>query len=82
MIPREVVSLMSRRRIVAEVRTETAMQALSVVDALAAGGVTTIEVSLTIPGAQEILSHLATRQDVLVGDLVWRAVHRVADLQS
>ena len=67
MIPREVVSLMSRRRIVAEVRTETAMQALSVVDALAAGGVTTIEVSLTIPGAQEILSHLATRQDVLVG---------------
>lgn len=67
MIPREVLSLISRRRIVAEVRTETAMQALSVVDALAAGGVTTIEVSLTIPGAQEILSHLATRQDVLVG---------------
>lgn len=67
MIPREVVSLISRRRIVAEVRTETAMQALSVVEALAAGGITTIEVSLTIPGAQEILSHLATRQDVLVG---------------
>lgn len=67
MIPREVVSLMSRRRIVAEVRTETAMQGLSVVDALAAGGVTTIEISLTIPGAQEILTHLASRQDVLVG---------------
>src|SRR6185437_7981620 len=67
MIPREVMSLMSRRRIVAEVRTETAMQALSVVDALAAGGVSTIEVSLTIPGAQEILMHMATRQDVLVG---------------
>lgn len=67
MIPREVVSLISRRRIVAEVRTESAMQALSVVDALAVGGVTTIEISLTIPGAQEILSHLATRQDVLVG---------------
>ncbi|HKT40412.1 MAG TPA: bifunctional 4-hydroxy-2-oxoglutarate aldolase/2-dehydro-3-deoxy-phosphogluconate aldolase [Ktedonobacterales bacterium] len=67
MIPREVMSLISRRRIVAEVRTETAMQALSVVDALAAGGVITIEVSLTIPGAQEILTHLTTRQDVLVG---------------
>ena len=67
MIPREVVSLISRRRIVAEVRTETAMQALSVVDALAVGGITTIEISLTIPGAQEILGHLATRQDVLVG---------------
>src|SRR5579885_1836703 len=67
MIPREVVSMMARRRLVAEVRTETAIQALSVVDALGAGGVTTIEVSLTIPGAQEILSHMATRQDVLVG---------------
>ena len=67
MIPREVVSLISRRRIVAEVRTETAMQALSVVDALAVGGVTTIEISLTIPGAREIMGHLATRQDVLVG---------------
>ena len=67
MIPREVVALMSRRRIVAEVRTETATQALSVVDALAVGGVATIEISLTIPGAREILSHLASRQDVLVG---------------
>jgi 2-dehydro-3-deoxyphosphogluconate aldolase/(4S)-4-hydroxy-2-oxoglutarate aldolase len=67
MIPREVVAMMARRRLVAEVRTETAIQALSVVDALGAGGVTTIEISLAIPGAQEILSHLATRQDVLVG---------------
>ncbi|HEV8194582.1 MAG TPA: bifunctional 4-hydroxy-2-oxoglutarate aldolase/2-dehydro-3-deoxy-phosphogluconate aldolase [Ktedonobacterales bacterium] len=67
MIPREVMSMMARRRLVAEVRTETAIQALSVVDALGAGGVTTIEVSLTIPGAQEILTHMATRQDVLVG---------------
>lgn len=67
MIPREVVAVMSRRRIAAEVRTETATQALSVVDALAVGGVTTIEISLTIPGAHEILSHLTTRQDVLVG---------------
>lgn len=67
MIPHEVVALMERRRLVAEVRTETAIQALGVVDALAQGGVTTIEISLTIPGAHEILTHLATRQDVLVG---------------
>ena len=37
MIPREVVSMMARRRLVAEVRTETAIQALSVVDALGRG---------------------------------------------
>ncbi|MEO7002177.1 MAG: bifunctional 4-hydroxy-2-oxoglutarate aldolase/2-dehydro-3-deoxy-phosphogluconate aldolase [Ktedonobacterales bacterium] len=67
MIPREMVAMMARRRLVAEVRTETAVQALGVVDALAAAGITTVEISLTIPGAAEILSHLATRQDVLVG---------------
>ncbi len=67
MIPGEMVALMERRRLVAEVRTATAVQALSVVDALAAGGVTTFEVSLTIPGAHEILGHLATRTDVTVG---------------
>ena len=67
MIPREMVALMARRRLVAEIRTDTAVQALGVVDALAAAGITTFEVSLTTPGASEILSHLATRQDVLVG---------------
>src|SRR5215469_11104451 len=58
---------MERRRLVAEVRTATAIQALGVVDALATAGITTIEISLTIPGASEILSHLATRHDVLIG---------------
>ncbi len=67
MIPHEIVTVMERRRLVAEVRTQTAVQALGVVDALAAAGITTIEVSLTIPGAPEIVSHLSTRTDVLVG---------------
>ena len=62
-----MIALMERRRLVAEVRTETAIQALGVIDALSAGGVTTIEVSLTIPGAHEILQHLATRTDVTIG---------------
>jgi 2-dehydro-3-deoxyphosphogluconate aldolase/(4S)-4-hydroxy-2-oxoglutarate aldolase len=67
MIPREMVTLMERRRLVAEVRTDTAVQALGVVDALAVAGVSSIEIALTIPGAHEILTHLATRQDVLIG---------------
>lgn len=67
MIPREMISLIARRRLVAEVRTDTATQALSVVDALAAGGVTVFEVALSIPGASEILTHYATRQDIIVG---------------
>ncbi len=67
MIPREMVTLMERRRLVAEVRTDTAIQALGVVDALAAAGIASFEISLTIPGAHEILGHLAVRQDVVVG---------------
>lgn len=67
MIPREMISLIARRRLVAEVRTDTAMQALSVVDALAAGGVAVFEIALTIPGASEILTHYATRSDIIVG---------------
>jgi 2-dehydro-3-deoxyphosphogluconate aldolase/(4S)-4-hydroxy-2-oxoglutarate aldolase len=67
MIPREVVAMMARRRLVAEVRTETAKQALGAVEALVAGGIGNIEVSLVIPGAHEILSHFAARPDVLIG---------------
>ncbi len=67
MIPGEVMAVLARRRLVAEVRTETAKQALGAVEALLAGGISCIEVSLAIPGAQEILSHFAPRSDVLVG---------------
>jgi 2-dehydro-3-deoxyphosphogluconate aldolase/(4S)-4-hydroxy-2-oxoglutarate aldolase len=67
MIPHELVTVMERRRLVAEVRTPTAVQALGVVDALATAGLTAIEISLAIPGAQEIISHLAMRQDVIIG---------------
>ena len=67
MIPGELISLIARRRLVAEVRTDTAMQALSVVDALAAGGIGVFEIALTIPGATELLSHYATRTDIIVG---------------
>jgi 2-dehydro-3-deoxyphosphogluconate aldolase/(4S)-4-hydroxy-2-oxoglutarate aldolase len=66
-IPREVISMMERRRLIAEVRTATAIQALGVVDALALAGITNIEISLTIPGANEILQHIATRPDIIVG---------------
>ncbi len=67
MIPREMMSLIVRRKLVAEVRVETATQALSVVDSLAAGGIGAFEIALTIPGASEILTHYATRGDILVG---------------
>jgi 2-dehydro-3-deoxyphosphogluconate aldolase / (4S)-4-hydroxy-2-oxoglutarate aldolase len=67
MIPREMMSLIARRKLVAEVRVDTATQALSVVDALAAGGISAFEIAWTIPGASEILTHYATRDNIIVG---------------
>ena len=67
MIPGEMMALIARRKLVAEVRVDTATQALSVVDALAAGGIGAFEIALTIPGASEILTHYATRGDIIVG---------------
>ncbi len=67
MIPLEMMTMIARRKLVAEVRVDTATQALSVVDALAAGGVGAFEIALTIPGASEILTHYATRGDIIVG---------------
>jgi 2-dehydro-3-deoxyphosphogluconate aldolase/(4S)-4-hydroxy-2-oxoglutarate aldolase len=67
MIPHEMITLMERRRLVAEVRTPTAVQALGVVDALVTAGLSVMEISMAIPGAQEIISHLAMRTDVIIG---------------
>ena len=41
-----MATVMERRRLVAEVRTPSAVQALGVVDALASAGITVIEVSM------------------------------------
>jgi 2-dehydro-3-deoxyphosphogluconate aldolase/(4S)-4-hydroxy-2-oxoglutarate aldolase len=59
--------MMERRRLVAEVRTQSAVQALGVVDALAAAGLSVFEISLAIPGAPEIVSHLSAQPDLMVG---------------
>jgi 2-dehydro-3-deoxyphosphogluconate aldolase/(4S)-4-hydroxy-2-oxoglutarate aldolase len=67
MIPHEMASMMERRRLVVEVRTPTAVQALGVVDALATAGLSVFEISLTIPGAPEIVGHLAGQRELMVG---------------
>lgn len=82
MIPREMMALIARRKLVAEVRVETATQALGVVDALAAGGVGVFEIALTIPGASEILTHYATRGDIIVGAGAALEAHQALDAIS
>jgi 2-dehydro-3-deoxyphosphogluconate aldolase/(4S)-4-hydroxy-2-oxoglutarate aldolase len=49
-------------------RAESEQQALALADAIAAGGVTTMEVTMTVPGAIRVMRKLAeARPDLLIG---------------
>jgi 2-dehydro-3-deoxyphosphogluconate aldolase / (4S)-4-hydroxy-2-oxoglutarate aldolase len=67
MIPNELLTILGRRRFIAEVRTDTARQALGVIESLARGGLTAFEISVAIPGCEEILHHFATSNEIIVG---------------
>ena len=65
----EVVARIIERRIVAVVRTEKPEHVLPICQALVAGGVTVLEVTLTVPGAIELIAQVRQQFDenVLVG---------------
>jgi 2-dehydro-3-deoxyphosphogluconate aldolase/(4S)-4-hydroxy-2-oxoglutarate aldolase len=67
MLPSELLAIVGRKRFIAEIRTETAKQALGTVDALARGGIAAFEISMNIPGAAEILHHYTAASEILVG---------------
>ena len=49
-------------------RAESIDQALALAEAIAAGGVTVLEITMTIPGAMQVMRKLAeTRPDILIG---------------
>ena len=65
----EVVTQIIERRIVAVVRTDKPEQVAPVCEALVAGGVTILEVTLTVPNAIELIAQVRKKFDenVLVG---------------
>src|SRR5579884_3569301 len=67
MLPAELLGIIGRRHFIAEIRTETAKQAIGAVEALARGGIVVFEISLAIPGAEEILHHYASSTDLIIG---------------
>ena len=67
MIPSELLTIIGRRHFIAEIRTETAKQALGVVEAQARGGIAVFEISVAIPGSSEILHHFTNQSDIIVG---------------
>lgn len=56
-----------RRKLIAVIRMDDPERALDAVEAIAAGGITVIEITLTTPGATELIGRLSGRDDLLVG---------------
>ena len=63
-----VLAALKSLGLVPVLRAESEAQALALADAIAAGGVTTLEVTMTVPGAIKVMRTLAEkRPDILVG---------------
>jgi 2-dehydro-3-deoxyphosphogluconate aldolase/(4S)-4-hydroxy-2-oxoglutarate aldolase len=63
-----VLKALAHIGLVPVLRAESVDQALALAEAIARGGVTVLEVTMTVPGAIEVMRRLAqTRPDILVG---------------
>jgi 2-dehydro-3-deoxyphosphogluconate aldolase/(4S)-4-hydroxy-2-oxoglutarate aldolase len=67
MTPATLLDRIARLRALAVVRADTAEQALAAAEACARGGVRLLEITLTVPGALDVVRALAGRADVAVG---------------
>ena len=64
----EVLASLRKIGLVPVLRAQSVNHALALADAIAAGGVTVLEVTMTVPGAIHVMRKLAeTRPDILVG---------------
>jgi 2-dehydro-3-deoxyphosphogluconate aldolase/(4S)-4-hydroxy-2-oxoglutarate aldolase len=64
----EVLASLRHIGLVPVLRAQSVTHALALADAIAAGGVTVLEVTMTVPGAIHVMRKLAeTRPDILVG---------------
>jgi 2-dehydro-3-deoxyphosphogluconate aldolase/(4S)-4-hydroxy-2-oxoglutarate aldolase len=64
----EVLATLKSIGLVPVLRAESIAQALSLAEAIAAGGVTVLEITMTVPGAIAVMRKLAdTRPDILIG---------------
>lgn len=66
----ETIRKISELGIVAVVRTESKEQGIKIVDAIKKGGIKTIEISMTVPGAIDIIKEIAESykdEDILIG---------------
>lgn len=67
-LKQEILARIQRTGIIPVLRASSAEKALAIVEALNAGGIDVIEVTMTVPGAVDIIRKLSrTRPDLLVG---------------
>ena len=63
-----VLAELKRIGLVPVLRAESIEKALALAEAIAAGGVTVLEITMTVPGAMQVMRKLAeTRPDILIG---------------
>jgi len=68
MVKAEVLNTLREVGLVPVLRAESEEQALALASAIAAGGVTVLEVTMTVPGAIRVMRRLAEeRPDILIG---------------
>jgi 2-dehydro-3-deoxyphosphogluconate aldolase / (4S)-4-hydroxy-2-oxoglutarate aldolase len=64
----ETVSRIIESGIIPVIRASSKEEALAVIDAIVAGGITTVEITMTVPGAVELIRTVsAGRDDLLIG---------------
>ena len=59
----EIMQRLQKSGIVAVVRTENAEQARQVVDALKKGGIEAVEITMTVPGAVDVIKEINASYD-------------------
>jgi 2-dehydro-3-deoxyphosphogluconate aldolase/(4S)-4-hydroxy-2-oxoglutarate aldolase len=68
MLKAEVLEQCRAIGLVPVLRAESVDKALALAEAIAAGGVTVLEITMTVPGAMQVMRKLAeTRPDILIG---------------
>jgi 2-dehydro-3-deoxyphosphogluconate aldolase/(4S)-4-hydroxy-2-oxoglutarate aldolase len=64
----ETIARITSSGVIPVIRASSKEEALAVIEAIAAGGITTIEITMTVPNAVELIANLAsTRDDLLIG---------------
>jgi 2-dehydro-3-deoxyphosphogluconate aldolase/(4S)-4-hydroxy-2-oxoglutarate aldolase len=63
----EIISEIERVGVLPVIRADSGEEARAVIEAVRAGGISIIEVTMTVPGAVDLIRELSEREDLLVG---------------